>query len=256
MTAPRPKELVVPTGHFSILDCSDDLLVVNKPAGWLNGSTPLAPRELGLLELAERQLAAETNSKLHPVHRLDRATSGVLLMARNPAAAARWSEAFRNHALRKTYIALVRGWCDDEGEIDKPLERAPGREARPALTRYQTLHRVEVPISLSPRHPTTRYSLLRVTPLTGRNHQIRRHFSSISHPLIGDTIYGEGRHNRHFRENHGFSQLALHAATLETLPETTLPRGAWRADIPTSWDFFLNPWRLSRESLTGGDKVR
>ena len=208
------------------------------------------------MELARTQLSAESPAELYPVHRLDRATSGVLLMARHPTSAARWSEIFRNHGLRKTYIALVRGWCEDSGEIDKPLERGPGHEPRPALTRYQTLHRVEVPISLSPRHPTTRYSILRVHPLTGRNHQIRRHFSSISHPLIGDTIYGEGRHNRFFRENYGFPHLGLHAESLETLPEISNPRGAWRADIPSAWDFFLNPWGLARESLTDSAKLR
>ena len=256
MTAPHPREWILPSGHFSVLECTEDLLVVNKPAGWLNGRTPLAPRDMGLLELAELQLGAYAPVKLHPVHRLDRATSGILLMARNPTAAARWSEAFRNQALLKTYIAVVRGWCEDTGEIDKPLERSPGHEARPAITRYQTIHRIEVPVSLSPRHSTTRYSIVRVHPLTGRNHQIRRHFSSISHPLIGDTTYGEGRHNRFFRENYGFSHLGLHAETLETLPEVTHLAGAWRADIPLSWDLFLNPWGLTRESLTDSAKVR
>ena len=257
MTAPIPRMSVLPEGFFSILEASQDLLVVTKPAGWLNGRTPLAPRELGMLEVCEKQLQGQ---KLYPVHRLDRATSGVLLMARNRESASRWSRAFQEHQVRKTYIALIRGWCPDEGEISKPLERSERHEPQPALTRYRTLHRIEIPHGISPRHPTTRYSLVEVHPETGRNHQIRRHFASISHPLIGDTIYGEGRHNRFFRDHYGFQALGLHALRLEAhLSVSALHQAlheSWTAPIPLSWELFLKPWGLERETLTPGSGLR
>ncbi len=189
--------------------------------------TKLAPGVEALQERLELQLG----STLYPVHRLDRATSGVLDFARDPETAGRLGTLFRERCgLCKTYLAIVRGWLPDTGEFDKPLQRldkslrrqvdASGRSAGadapllPALTRYRTMERVELPVRIGP-HPSTRYSLVEVQPVTGRTHQIRRHFCSARHPLIGDTIYGEGRHNRYFREACGFHRLALHAWKLQ-----------------------------------------
>jgi tRNA pseudouridine65 synthase len=203
----------------------------------------MAPRELGILEICEAQLAGQ---KLYPVHRLDRATSGVLLMARNRESASCLSRAFQEHRILKTYIALVRGWCHDEGEISKPLARSERHDPQPALTRYRTLHRIEIPQGISRRHPTTRYSLVEAHPETGRHHQIRRHFASISHPLIGDTVYGEGRHNRFFREHYGFQALGLHALQLGVPDSQPGSQQAWVAPIPKNWEPFLTPWGITR----------
>jgi tRNA pseudouridine65 synthase len=226
-----------PAGSFEILDSSPELWVVSKPAGWLTHRTRIAPREFGIVEVLSKQLSGSyTDESLRPIHRLDRATSGVLLIARTQDAATLWGARLREKTVKKTYIAVVRGWCDDTGVIERELERSPGQNPAPACTRYQTLGRVEVPHALSSRYPTSRYSIVKVVPETGKNHQIRKHFEGIRHPLIGDTIYGEGRHNRFFRSQYEFGHLALHARTLEW--EDHL----WQAQIPTSWGRFLTPW--------------
>ncbi len=116
----------------------------------------------------------------------------------------------------KTYRALVRGWPPEAGEIDYPLARDPelpsaGQPRVPALTRYRRLRCFDWPFSVDERHPSSRYALVEVEPLTGRRHQIRRHFKHIAHPLVGDTTHGKGAHNRAVAQWLGCSRLWLHA---------------------------------------------
>jgi tRNA pseudouridine65 synthase len=140
--------------------------------------------------------------RVFPVHRLDRATSGVLLLALDPGTARGLQEQLAGGLMRKLYLALVRGITPEEGVIDHPIPRSPGGPRVPAVTAYRRLATFE------------RYSLLEVAPQTGRLHQIRRHLKHISHPLIGDVRYGKGEHNRLFRERFGLHRLALHALEL------------------------------------------
>jgi tRNA pseudouridine65 synthase len=185
-----------------------DYVAVHKPAGLLVHRSRLAA-ESGrcALQLLRNQLGA----RVYPLHRLDRATSGVLLFALAPAGASRLGEAFAAHRIERRYRAVVRGWVDDAGLIDHPVrDRDAGGAAKPAATRYRCLARVELAEAVD-RYPTSRYSLVEVEPLTGRRHQIRQHFKHLHHPLIGDTSYGKGRHNRFFRERYGLDRLLLEA---------------------------------------------
>jgi tRNA pseudouridine65 synthase len=134
-----------------------------------------------------------------PVHRLDRATSGVLVLALDPGTARRLQEQWMAGRVRKRYLALVRGIPPAEGVIDHPVPRSPHGPRVPAVTEFRRLATFE------------RYALLEVVPRTGRLHQIRRHLKHLSHPLIGDVRYGKGEHNRLFRERFGLHRLALHA---------------------------------------------
>jgi tRNA pseudouridine65 synthase len=140
--------------------------------------------------------------RVFPVHRLDRATSGVLLLALDSGTARGLQEQLAGGLMRKLYLALVRGITPEEGVIDHPVPRSPEGPRVPAVTAYRRLATFE------------RYSLLEVAPQTGRLHQIRRHLKHISHPLIGDVRYGKGEHNRLFRERFGLHRLALHALEL------------------------------------------
>lgn len=197
--------------ELQILFHDDHYVAVDKPPGLLVHRTPLAKAEDFALQRLRRQL----KRRVYPVHRLDRPTSGVLLFGLSAAAARAACEAFEARQVEKRYLAIVRGWCEQDGEIDYPLcEEDDGRPPQEALTRYRRLACVELPIMTSPRYPTSRYSLLEVSPQTGRKHQIRKHFHHIFHPLIGDTTYGEGRHNRLFRERFGTSRLMLMAHEL------------------------------------------
>jgi tRNA pseudouridine65 synthase len=160
---------------------------------------------------AMQWLRDQLGQRVWPVHRLDRATSGLLLFALDSDSAAHLGRQFMARTIAKRYLAVVRGHVDEQGLIDHPLET--GRRNQAARTRYQCLGRMELPYAIG-RYSSARYSLVSAVPETGRMHQIRRHFKHIFHPLIGDTTYGEGRHNRLFRELFACHRLLLHASRL------------------------------------------
>ncbi len=161
-----------------------------------------------------QMLRDQLGQKVWPVHRLDRATSGVLLFALDADAAAAIGRQIMARSVVKRYLAVVRGFTEPGGLIDHPLATGDRRQDQPAQTDFERLATLELPIPIG-RYPSARYSLLSVWPRTGRTHQIRRHFKHIFHPLIGDTTYGEGRHNRLFRIEFGCHRLLLHALDLE-----------------------------------------
>ena len=158
-------------------------------------------------------LRDQLRQKVWPVHRLDRATSGVLLFALDAETAAAVGRQLMARTVEKRYLAVARGFTDPVGRIDYPLSTGDRRQDQPACTDYRRLGTLELPIAIG-RYPSARYSLLSVWPRTGRTHQIRRHFKHVFHPLIGDTTYGEGRHNRLFRVEFGCHRLLLHAVEM------------------------------------------
>jgi len=225
---------------LELLYRDDFLVAVNKPAGLLVHRTQLARAEAYALQLVRDQL----HQRVYAIHRLDRPTSGVLLFSLNRATGSCMSRMFEQRQVGKRYLAIVRGWLEPRGVIDYPLADQPDRPPRPAITRYRTLTRVELPFAVG-RYPSSRYSLLTVAPETGRYHQIRRHFHHVFHPLIGDTTHGEGRHNRFFRDTFGVSRLLLHARSLafthpvtgEDLRIQAPVDGQWRALLAAlGWD--------------------
>lgn len=213
----------------------DDIVAIDKPAGLLVHPTRLdAHEERSALKLLRDQLGEH----LWPLHRLDKGTSGVLLFARHGAAAREWGLAFEQGRVAKGYRALVRGWPDAAGEIDHPLARDPelpsaGQVLLPAVTRYRRIATFEWPFAVDARHATTRYALVDVEPLTGRRHQIRRHFKHIAHPLVGDATHGKGVHNRAVAAWLGVQRLWLHACWI------ALPRSdaLLRIEAPPSADW-------------------
>jgi tRNA pseudouridine65 synthase len=150
--------------------------------------------------------------RLHPVHRLDRGTSGVLLLARNPAAARDLGAAFAEGLADKTYLALVRGLLPAGGiTVDHPVPADEGAPRTKARTFVLFLAAAELPAS--PLREA-RYSWVEARPETGRFHQVRRHLKHIGHPVLGDSTYGRADHNRLLRDRVGLARLALHAARL------------------------------------------
>ena len=213
-------------------------MAVDKPAG-IHVHPPedqkhrIAPSTNGLKILAE-----QLGLHLYPVHRLDRATSGVLLYALTAAAAGELARQFREREVLKHYVCVARGWTDEAGVIDHALApEAPEGEATrerkeslPSVTRYRTVARCEVPYP-DREHPRSRYSLLIAEPETGRRHQLRRHFSHLAHPLIGDPIYGHGPHNRLFRDGLKLPGLLLKAQSIAL----THPSSGERLEIHSRW---------------------
>jgi tRNA pseudouridine65 synthase len=186
------------------------LAVVNKPAGLLAHRSQIAAHEDRFLL---DQLREQLGQRCYLAHRLDRATSGALLLAFDKPIAAALGEQFMGRSVRKTYLAVVRGWTDEAGSIDHPLD-APGKpEPKPALSHYTRLATVELPHAMS-GFETARYSLLAIEPETGRYRQLRRHLKHIHHHLIGDTSHGDGRHNRLFRVEYRTHRMLLHAFKL------------------------------------------
>ena len=193
---------------LTVLFQDDWLVAVDKPAGMPVHRSRQCPER----EVALRAVRDQTGRHVYPVHRLDRATSGVLVFGFSREAAAGLCEQWRKREVAKEYLAVVRGWlADDVGVVDYPLAEEEGSAPQAAVTRYRCLRRAEMPWP-TPPHPTSRYSLVLVTTETGRRHQIRRHFHHLSHPVVGDTVYGDGRHNRRFRDTFACHRLLLHAA--------------------------------------------
>jgi tRNA pseudouridine65 synthase len=222
-----------------LLHLDADLVAIDKPAGLLVHPSALdAHEERTALKLLRGQLG----SRVWPLHRLDKATSGVLLFARHAEAAREWGSAFEQGRVAKRYLALVRGWPPEAGEIDHPLARDPerpsaGQPRLQAVTRFRRLACFEWPFG-DGRHASSRYALVEVEPLTGRRHQIRRHFKHIAHPLVGDTTHGKGAHNRAVAAWLGSARLWLHAHGCELpRPEGPLriaaaPGPEWRSLLP------------------------
>jgi tRNA pseudouridine65 synthase len=206
---------------LSVLHLDDHVVAVNKPDGLaVHRSRLVGSDEHYVMD----QLREQVSGPLHAVHRLDRATSGVLLVARSTEMAADLGRQLMARTVAKRYLAVVRGWPAEQGEVDYPLSGSSLRgEAKHALTRWRRLATVEVPIELG-RYPQQRYALLEVSPETGRYRQIRRHFHHLSHHLLGDTSHGRGDHNRLIRQYYSVHRLMLHAWHLEVLhPATQLP---------------------------------
>jgi tRNA pseudouridine65 synthase len=203
---------------FQILCQNDDLVAINKPAGIKVHRGAFDPRgEAFVLQ----RLRDQIGRRLYPVHRLDRPTSGVLVFALTPVAARSLAKSFARRNVAKTYLAVVRGYTAEQGTVDRPLtrdprERGPHARRQVASTHYLRLDTAELPISVGP-YATSRYSLVQVTPHTGRMHQIRRHLCHLAHPVIGDRQYGDNKHNRSFKERWQCERLLL-AATELTLP--------------------------------------
>jgi tRNA pseudouridine65 synthase len=225
---------------LNVLHLDEQLVAIDKPAGLLVHPSALdAHEERSALKLLRDQLGAP----LWPLHRLDKATSGVLVFARSVEAARRFAPAFEQGLCAKRYLALVRGWPAAEGTIEQPLARDPelpstGQPLLAATTRFRRLRTFEWPLRVDDRHPTSRYALVEIEPLSGRRHQIRRHFKQIAHPLVGDTTHGKGAHNRAVAAWLGVSRLWLHASSIE-LPREDGSRLAIVAPPGAEWAALL-----------------
>lgn len=189
------------------------LVAIHKPKGWLVHRSPLDPHET---RIVQARLRDQLGQWVYPVHRLDKGTSGVLLLALDPEAARDLGAAFEARTVRKRYIAMVRGWPTLHAEVDHPLvpDEAPqGTPAQPAQTTFHRLATLSLPEPVD-RYPSTRVALVQAEPHTGRRHQIRRHLKHLAHPIVGDATHGKGAHNRLWAERLGLQRLWLHAWSL------------------------------------------
>jgi tRNA pseudouridine65 synthase len=209
--------------ELSVLYRDEHLIAIDKPAGLLVHPSWIDKHET---RCAMMLLRDQIGQYVYPVHRLDKPTSGVLLFALSPEIARQLTEVFTQRQVDKRYLAVVRGYTEVSGRIDHPLREKPDKltdrraradkPAQSAVTEYRRLATLELPVRVD-RYPSSRYSLIEARPLSGRKHQLRRHFKHLSHPIIGDTRYGKSNHNRLFAERFGSHRLLL-AATHLVLP--------------------------------------
>lgn len=194
-----------------VLYADDALAVVCKPAGLMVHDSALARGET---DFAADRLREQFGKPIFLVHRLDRATSGCLLLAFDRDTASALGRTLMAHDVEKDYWAVCRGWpAEPVFTVDHGLDGGPGKPVKkPAQTAFEVLATCELPIPSS-GFPTSRYALLRASPKTGRFRQIRRHLKHLSHHLIGDSSHGDGRHNRNFRML-GIHRMLLHARRL------------------------------------------
>lgn len=186
------------------------LVAINKPHGLLVHRSRIAN---DANEFAVQKLRDQIGQKVFPVHRIDRKTSGILLFALDDNTNSVLQTDFMEGRVDKRYLALVRGFTDDEGTIDYPLVREDGKQQE-AVTKYKVLERIEIGLS-SGKFPTSRYSLVEAHPITGRMHQIRKHFAHIFHPIVGDRPHGCNKQNKFFLEQFGHKEMLLHAQQLK-----------------------------------------
>ena len=231
---------------LSLLWRDDDLVAVYKPAGWLVHRTGL---DAGETRFVMQTLRDQLGQRVYPVHRLDKGTCGVLVMALHPEAARALGQSFAEHQVSKRYLALVRGWLPDTATVDHPLrpdDAPPDAAVQDAVTDFRCMARLELATGSSgpdPRFATTRASLVEAWPQTGRRHQIRRHLKHLAHPILGDATHGKGPLNRWWAQHLGLQRLWLHAWELELPHPVSGQRLRLSSGLPA-------PFRTSATHLT------
>ncbi len=217
------------------------IVAVNKPAGMLVHRSWLDTHET---QFVMQTLRDQIGQHVFPIHRLDRPTSGVLLFALSSEVANLLCQQFEEKSVQKTYLAVVRGYLLGSGEIDYPLKpkrdkiadkfTQEDKEPQSAVSIFEHLQSAEMPYGVG-RYATSRFSLVRLTPLTGRKHQLRRHMKHIFHPILGDTQYGDLHQNRGLTEHTGVNRLMLHAETLQFEHPITKETLCLRASVDEQW---------------------
>lgn len=206
-----------------ILYEDENVVVMNKPAGVLTHALGKHGNEGSVASFLRGKVVDLEGDRAGIVHRLDRATSGVIIGAKNQRSLSLLQKQFSERKTKKTYIAVVHGHLrPEEAVIDMPIERNPkapstfrvGPNGKPAKTHYKVLTE------------GNRYSLIELKPETGRTHQLRVHLAKVGHPIVGDPLYGGGTYG---------DQLFLHALSLEI----TLPGGerkTFTAPLPEAFN--------------------
>jgi 23S rRNA pseudouridine1911/1915/1917 synthase len=209
--------------EIEVIFADDEIIVVNKPAGMTVHPAPGHPDgtlvDALLARFPELATMAEPDGVLRPgiVHRLDKDTSGVMVVARTPFARTSLSRQFKDRSVKKIYLALVKGIvARDRITIERPVGRHPIERKKMSVRSHMPRDAISDVIVLRRFKPASRAglelgaSLVRVKPATGRMHQIRVHLASIGHPCLGDRVYGGAKPS----DTSHFDRQALHALAL------------------------------------------
>lgn len=220
-----PSDLTIPDIDLPVLYEDDDCIVIHKPVGILSHSKGAFNPEATVASFISDKVNGLEGDRAGIVHRLDRATSGVMICAKNPEALSWLQKQFSQRKTKKTYVTVISGTINPaEAIIDMPIERDPrapkqfrvGSAGKPAQTSYKVTK------------TNGTYSLLELKPVTGRTHQIRVHLKQIKHPIVGDPLYGTTPAGR----------MMLHAKSLEiTIPSHE--RKVFSAPLPPEFNAIM-----------------
>lgn len=216
---------------MEVLFEDNNLLAINKPNGLLVHHSYYARN---IHEPSLMEILSEKYKDLYLVHRLDRKTSGVILLTKSKAVLPKFQEFFNNNGVKKTYYAVVRGFSPENGTIDSPVRVDETDIRKDAITHYKTLASIELDIPVHP-YASSRYSLIKLLPETGRMHQLRIHMNKISHPIVGDYKHGDRFHNRNFEQNFNWHTMFLHAQKVEFKHPINDELITIEADFPDNW---------------------
>ncbi len=224
---------MIPTIIFE----DDNLFVVEKPSGWITDSSNTTTNQPVIQKwISDNFKFPANNFELRNgiVHRLDKETSGLLLVAKTKEAFEDLQRQFKERTIHKTYVALAHGKVDpSEGVINEPVGRLPWRrdrfgvlpDGRSAETLYTTVTNYQLPATKE------NLTLLELKPKTGRTHQIRIHLKHIGHPIVSDEFYAGRKTARHDRR--WCSRLFLHAGGITFVSPTTKKEISFSSDLPT-----------------------
>tara|TARA_R110001583_G_scaffold15058_3_gene62416 strand:- start:1500 stop:2195 length:696 start_codon:yes stop_codon:yes gene_type:complete len=217
---------------IEILFEDDFIIIANKPNNVLIHNSYYARniKEPTLLDLLQKQFETE----FYPIHRLDRKTSGVIVLAKQKEYVSIFQELFNANKIEKIYIAIVRGFFESELMVNSPVKNPDTKVYKEAETFCEPIvtKLLEIPV-----HPyqNSRYSLIKLKPATGRMHQLRIHMNKISHPIVGDYKYGDRFHNRMFENEYNCHNLFLHAISIQFEHPITKLNIKAKASYPSDW---------------------
>lgn len=218
-------------------------MAINKPHDLLVHRTKLAnDTDRFALQLLRDQI----DQHVYPIHRLDRKTGGVLLFALNEEIHKVMQRQFADRNVKKKYLAIVRGFTEDQQTIDYPLKKDNGY-LQDAVTRIRTIHKSEISIPFG-KHKTSRYSLIEAYPETGRKHQIRKHLAHIRHPIIADRPHGCNKQNKLFKEKFGLMTMMLHALELQFVHPVSNEKIMVSADLQSEFKRIIEELGFSYSS--------
>ena len=186
--------------------------------------------EESLIQLIENQFG----KRYYPIHRLDRKTSGIILLASKREYVASFQALFTNNEIQKIYYGVVRGFSEDNKIINSPVKGRDALVYREAETHLNCLDKIELNIPVKP-YDSSRYSLVELKPKTGRMHQLRIHMNKVSTPLINDAKYGDKNHDLMYAKQFGWKNLFLHAGSLEFIHPFTNKKLILKSSFSEDW---------------------
>ena len=186
--------------------------------------------EESLIQLIENQFG----KRYYPIHRLDRKTSGIILLASKREYVVSFQALFTNNEIQKIYYGVVRGFSEDNKVINSPVKGRDALVYREAETHLNCLDKIELNIPVKP-YDSSRYSLVELKPKTGRMHQLRIHMNKVSTPLINDAKYGDKNHDLMYAKEFGWKNLFLHAGSLEFIHPFTNKKLILKSSFSEDW---------------------